>query len=331
MLRAVLVGLLCVSTFGCKGAKDEVSAAQTGPAGSVVDVTGNVTVAGKPLSKGATVAADDVVDTGSDGHVVIELAHNNARWDLGPGKHEKVSASLAWTLAKNEGTAKPVDQDTSAAGRPAERSAADTAVTAVTTVTTEEKKQESAPRAAVTATPPPAETGAARADTAKAPAPSPAVTGGARAASAESPTPPPPAIAAPAQVAPPPPPAAQPVAPGAIGGQNMPAPKGAAPHGDAIDGRLDQPSGGGRVAVPQKKSPPPAPPKKAIVPADDYLKCLTGITALHLVLHGHADGKTTYQVQGGTKLPASAKACVDKVTAGIKLDDGAHADIDVTK
>jgi hypothetical protein len=277
MLRAVLLGLLCVSTAACKGKQDSAPATQSGPAGTVVDVTGAVTVAGKPLAKGATVAADDVVDTGADGHVIIELTHNQAKWELGPNKHEKVNASLAWSLAKNEGTAKPVDQDTSAAGRPAERSAADTEVTAT-------KEAAPAPEHAAAAAP-------------EAPAP------------AAAPAPPPP---------PPPPPTAQPSA--------------------AIGGRADiaAPGGGGgeESPAPAAKSraaaAPPKPSKKVTVPADDYLKCLKGITALHLVLHGHASGKTTYEVTGGVKLPADAKACIDKVTAGIKIDDGAHAEIDVS-
>jgi hypothetical protein len=55
------------------------------------------------------------------------------------------------------------------------------------------------------------------------------------------------------------------------------------------------------------------------------------VTALHLVLHGQASGKTTYEVTGGVKLPADVKACVDKVTAGMTLEAGAHADVDLTK
>ncbi len=87
----------------------------------------------------------------------------------------------------------------------------------------------------------------------------------------------------------------------------------------------------GKSASPPPPKPPAKPSHKATVPADDYLKCLTGITALHLVLHGHATGKTTYEVTGGVTLPAAAKACVDKVTAGITLEDGAHAEVDLSK
>ena len=127
MLRVVLLGLVSIAAVSCNKKQDAPAAQAGAPAGTVVDVQGSVSVGGKPLAKGATVAADDVVETGADGHVRIVLAHNNATWDLGPNKHEKVSASLAWTLAKVDTPAKPVDQDTSSAGRPAERSAADTA------------------------------------------------------------------------------------------------------------------------------------------------------------------------------------------------------------
>ena len=87
-------------------------------------------------------------------------------------------------------------------------------------------------------------------------------------------------------------------------------------------------SGGGGVAVKAKAT---APSKKVEVPGEKYLKCLTSVSALHLVLHGQASGKTTYQVVGGVKLPAEVKACVDRVTAGITLEAGAHADVNLTK
>src|SRR5437868_14667984 len=115
MLRAVLVGVLSMAVVSCNKKHDAPAAQAGAPAGTVLDVTGAVSVGGAPLAKGATVKADDVVETGGDGHVRILLAHNNATWDLGPNKHEKVSASLAWTLAKVDTPAKPVDQDTSSA------------------------------------------------------------------------------------------------------------------------------------------------------------------------------------------------------------------------
>ena len=86
--------------------------------------------------------------------------------------------------------------------------------------------------------------------------------------------------------------------------------------------------GGGAVATKAKAT---APSKKVEVPGEKYLKCLTGVKALHLVLHGKAGGKTSYEVIGGVKLPAEVKACVDRVTAGISLEAGAHADVNLTK
>ena len=83
MLRAVLLGVLSIAVVGCNKKQDAPAAQAGAPAGTVVDVTGAVTVSGKPLAKGATVAADDIIDTGADGHVQIVLAHNNATWISG--------------------------------------------------------------------------------------------------------------------------------------------------------------------------------------------------------------------------------------------------------
>jgi len=171
MLRAVLLGLVSMAVVSCNKKQDAPAAQAGAPAGTVVDVQGAVSVAGKPLAKGATVAGDDVVETGADGHVRIVLTHNNATWDLGPNKHEKVSASLAWTLAKVDTPAKPVDQDTSSAGRPAERSAADTAASS------DKKDEEVAPGGAPTNAPvahAPAAVAAPQAAAAPAPPPPPA-------------------------------------------------------------------------------------------------------------------------------------------------------------
>ena len=190
MLRAVLLGVLSIAVVGCNKKQDAPAAQAGAPAGTVLDVTGAVTVGGTPLAKGATVNADDVVETGGDGHVRILLAHNNATWDLGPNKHEKVSASLAWTLAKVDTPAKPVDQDTSSAGRPAERSAADTAASADKKEAPMERADESAPA--------PAAPAAAAAPAPGGPAPT--------TAAAPPPPPPPPPSVQPAEPAPMPPP-----------------------------------------------------------------------------------------------------------------------------
>jgi len=131
MVRAVFLGVLATAlgASAC-GRNDATPAAQPGAvAGKVLEVSGVVSVAGKPLAVGDAVKADDAVETGADGNVVIELAHNQARWELGPNHKVKPSESLAWTAAKKTGSAAQVDQATSAAGRPAERSAADTEAT----------------------------------------------------------------------------------------------------------------------------------------------------------------------------------------------------------
>ncbi len=296
MLRAVLLGLVSIAAVSCNKKQDPPAAQAGAPAGTVVDVQGTVTVAGKPLAKGATVTSDDVVDTGADGHVRIVLAHNNATWDLGPNKHEKVSASLAWTLAKVDTPAKPVDQDTSSAGRPAERSAADTA--ASSDKKEEERADEAAPAAAPTAVAPGAAPGGA---------------------AAAPPPPPPPA-----------PPVAEPAA------KNMPVapPKAASSRAAAAsaDDLLGKASGGGGGggggagaggAVPEK-------PAKLDVPVEAYQKCVSAGMTLKLGLKGTAKG-TTWTVLNAAPISAAVKSCLDRVTATVHLPVGAHSDLEISK
>jgi hypothetical protein len=126
MLRAVLLGAISFSVVSACGSKTDAPAAQPGAvAGTVLEVTGAVKVGATPLAVGSTVKTDDVIETGPDGNVVIELAHNQARWELGPNSKKKPTESLAWSAAKAAGSAAPTAEQTSAAGRPAERSAAD--------------------------------------------------------------------------------------------------------------------------------------------------------------------------------------------------------------
>jgi hypothetical protein len=128
MLRAVLLGALAVSAVACKS-KDDAPIAQPGAsAGKVVEVTGDVKIGAKPLAVGDAVKADDTIETGAEASVVVVLAHNNARWSVGPNRKVKASESAAWTAERGAGG--NAEQDTSAAGRQAERSAADTAATA---------------------------------------------------------------------------------------------------------------------------------------------------------------------------------------------------------
>lgn len=126
----MLVGPACSSSNDSPNISASGSAAgsapTSAPAGRVLAVAGAVTVAGKQLANGDSVGADDVIDTGTDGSITIELAHNLARWELGPGKHVRVRESLAWKEPKRSEPVASVEQDSVAAGRPAERSAATT-------------------------------------------------------------------------------------------------------------------------------------------------------------------------------------------------------------
>lgn len=190
-MRSVLFGAVaCVIACGTSAPDN---AAQPGAvAGNVVEVTGQVTAGGKQLVVGDQVKTDDTVETGADGHVTIELLHNHARMELAANHKMKPMDSLAWTQPK--ASAQPVagtDQATSAAGRPAERSAAESNTTA----------QQPGPGAApvtapggVPAPPPPPPTGGAPAD-------KPASRGRSGGAMPEAPTPPPPPVVQPAEAA----------------------------------------------------------------------------------------------------------------------------------
>ncbi len=134
MLRTLLVGILAVTAAAACSSKGDAPAAQPGvSAGRVVELTGKVTATRgaevRTLAAGGEISADDVIDTAADGRVVILVAHNNARWDLGPNKHGKVGESLAWTAAKQDRPATVVIEESSTAGAHAEKSAATTSTT----------------------------------------------------------------------------------------------------------------------------------------------------------------------------------------------------------
>jgi hypothetical protein len=225
MLRAVLLGVLSLTVVSCKS-KDESPKSQVGvAAGSVIEASGNVTLhrgaEARPLAKGETVEGDDVIETGADGSVQIELAHNNAMWELGANKKVKVRESLAWNEAKKDKSAKAVEQDSAAAGRHAERNAADTTVSSAPAATPTMPESAAAPAPAAApeakqdmdlkqekkkAAPPPAPPRAAAAPQVQPPAAAPTVQ---PPAAAVAPPPPPPKTAAPpppAKTAAPPPP-----------------------------------------------------------------------------------------------------------------------------
>lgn len=148
MLRTLLVGILAVTAAAACSSKGELPAAQPGvAAGKVVELTGTVTATRgtqvRTLAAGGEISSDDVIDTAAESRVVILVAHNNARWDLGPNKHGKVDESLAWTAAKQERPATAVIEESSTAGAHAEKTAATTGTT-----TAEATKERAEPKSA---------------------------------------------------------------------------------------------------------------------------------------------------------------------------------------
>jgi hypothetical protein len=133
MLRALLLSVLTVFASASCNKKAEVSEVAVGAAaGKVVELTGKVSATrdGKTrdLALGNEVFRDDQIETAADANVTIELFHNGAKWSVVANKQSRVDASLAWGLDKQE-AAKAVEHNSAAAGRNAERSAADTATT----------------------------------------------------------------------------------------------------------------------------------------------------------------------------------------------------------
>jgi hypothetical protein len=83
--------------------------------GTVIELDGKVTArhaeAVLTLAVGSPVGADDVIETGADGRVVIELAHNHARWELGANKSQRVRDSIVWKVAANASNTNVTIQD----------------------------------------------------------------------------------------------------------------------------------------------------------------------------------------------------------------------------
>lgn len=202
MLRSFLAGLLVLSgASACSGGGGDAPAVEPGKAvGKVVEITGKVTATRgtvtRDLDASSTVSGDDVIETAGDGRVTILLAHNNAKWDLGPNKHEQVSTSMAWKLAKVDAPAGPVDETTTAAGRHAERTAANGEASAGAPVQAPRPMKAAEPARNVAPGGPPPSPG----PTAGGPPPSPGATAGGEATTAPAP------VMAPEPPAPPPPP-----------------------------------------------------------------------------------------------------------------------------
>jgi hypothetical protein len=136
----VLVAALGLSAACESGSSDSGKAPElSAPAGKVVDIEGTVRARpergeARALALGDEVRGSDIIETGPEGSVRIELYHNNAQWSLGPDKQRQVSESEAWRLPRQPRQpllTRTDDTDpTAAAGRQAERHAADTLATA---------------------------------------------------------------------------------------------------------------------------------------------------------------------------------------------------------
>jgi len=139
--RLLLAALVATATPPACGSKESSGPAVVpgALAGDVLEVSGAVTARRgdappRALAVGDTVSGDDVIETGADGAVVIELRHNHARWSLGASQRKQVAESAAWNAAARSGDeVAGGGARSTAAGRHAEREGADTAAGAAAT------------------------------------------------------------------------------------------------------------------------------------------------------------------------------------------------------
>lgn len=127
------------------------------PAGEVRAVSGDVTAARdregaepRPLEVGGEIYANDVIATGEEASVRIELEHNRAMWELSDGEERRVDESLAWRAPESEDVpedeaVEDTGERTAVAGRHAERSAAETGATALYEEEAEAEPESDAP------------------------------------------------------------------------------------------------------------------------------------------------------------------------------------------
>jgi hypothetical protein len=134
---AVFLALGAVATAGCGSKESSGPAVVPGAAaGDVREVTGTVTAQrgdepARTLAVGDVVSGDDLIKTAAGSSIVIELRHNGVRWSLAADHSKRLGDSQAWK-APRRGEGGATGERSTAAGRHAEREAADTAATAAT-------------------------------------------------------------------------------------------------------------------------------------------------------------------------------------------------------
>ena len=121
---------LCASV-SCSSSDHKSVETVAGPAGSVLKVTGSATATqegkqSRALVNKDVIYRDDTIATGPASSLVIEIAHNNARWEIGAGYVGRVDQSLSWRAKRQSVSALQQSESiaTAAAGRNSEGEAA---------------------------------------------------------------------------------------------------------------------------------------------------------------------------------------------------------------
>jgi hypothetical protein len=277
------------------------------------------------------VDADDEVETGADGSVVIEVQHNGVNWELGANKKGKMRDALAWTQPKKDTSAKASEQDSTAAGRHAERNAAESSATAAPSAPApemaradeDEKKEEVAPAPAAgkrerSAAPKPA--GAPAASSAPPPVAQPMAP---QATTSAAPSPP---VAQPVAPPPPPPPkaiaktAAPPPAPRSAPGGSATADTGGLGlqgEGKGGGGTGDGAGLGGVGTIGEGGVGAPSAQSLVIADKAKLQACLMSGSSMLIRIDVDASGKASVLFLDKRKWPDATKSCVKNAVQGI--------------
>ena len=139
-IGALAVAAAAVIAGACGRSHGTDGSGASGPAGKVVEVSGQVTAAragadGRPLTQGQAVYADDTVATGAQASVTILIDHNHARWTLTANQSARVDRSLAWRAPAGSSSGSAFDDverlPTASAGRHSAQEAAQTQGTSI--------------------------------------------------------------------------------------------------------------------------------------------------------------------------------------------------------